>query len=139
MTDTIDKNQLRFEVELYEDILQKDPSNMQTRLQLAYNYYYLGRECGQEEDFRKSLSHDLILHRDEPENATHLYNIACDYALLGDKGLSYKFLEKAVGMGVDYETLENDSDFDSLREEKRFHQILRDAKKRFKINGETHV
>ncbi len=135
----MDKHQLRFEVELYEDILQRDPSNMQTRLQLAYNYYYLGREDGSAEDFRKSLSHDLILHRDEPENSTHLYNIACDYALLGDKDQSFQFLEKAVSRGVDYEMLENDSDFDSLREEKRFHQILSDAKNQFNVNGERHV
>jgi tetratricopeptide (TPR) repeat protein len=53
------------------------------------------------------------------------YNIACGYALLGEKSNALDWLEKAVEMGwKDAAQIEKDSDLDSLRSEERYKKIV---------------
>ena len=126
----MDVKQLKFENTLYQDILDRDPSNTDVRLQLAYNYYYIGREENSSADYEKSLEHDLVLLENAPDNAMYQYNIACDYALLGRIEKSYQFLERAVRLGIDYETLVRDPDFEPMRRDTRFTRILSKAKEK---------
>jgi len=52
---------------------------------------------------------------------SNTYNLACACALKGDKDASLVWLEKALGARfAEQETLENDTDLDSLRDDPRF-------------------
>ena len=55
------------------------------------------------------------------------YNGACGYALAGNKDAALDWLELSVEGGyTDFEHLRNDVDLDSLREERRYQQLLID-------------
>lgn len=57
------------------------------------------------------------------------YNLACIYALRGDKGKTLEYLEKAVSFGnVVYHSMKNDKEMDSLRDDPRFKELLEKAK-----------
>jgi len=54
-----------------------------------------------------------------------LYNVACFYTGLGEKEHAIDLLEQAVSIGWgDRAWMENDSDFESLRDEPRFQALL---------------
>jgi adenylate cyclase len=60
-----------------------------------------------------------------PDDRGVLYNLACFYALAGEKGTAIDFLEKAAAVGrVTREYVEHDSDLDPLREEPRYLALL---------------
>ena len=53
-----------------------------------------------------------------------MYNLACTYALKGDRSLGLEWLEKSINAGFDNsDKLKNDSDIASLRGEYRFKHI----------------
>jgi serine/threonine protein kinase/tetratricopeptide (TPR) repeat protein len=57
----------------------------------------------------------------DPEDSGVLYNVACNFALLGRKAEALDCLEKAVQNGFGHrEWIENDSDLDSIRSDPRF-------------------
>lgn len=57
------------------------------------------------------------------------YNLAGVYALSGDKENAYTWLEKALAKGfTQYQTMEKDTDFESINKEKRFMEILQKVK-----------
>ena len=60
-----------------------------------------------------------------PNETGLLYNVACIYATIGRSGDALDHLERAVGAGYNHkEWLENDSDFESVRNHPRFRAIL---------------
>jgi adenylate cyclase len=60
-----------------------------------------------------------------PDDRGVLYNLACFYALAGEKGTAIDFLEKAAAVGrVTREYVEHDSDLDPVREEPRYLALL---------------
>lgn len=57
-------------------------------------------------------------------NASAMYNLACAYALKGDRAAAFNWLEKAINAGYDdTHNLQTDSDIASLRAEPRFKEI----------------
>ena len=64
----------------------------------------------------------LAIDRDNPDT---LYNLACNYALMGETERALACLEKAnlEGMSI-AEWAENDSDLDSLRGMPRFQALM---------------
>ena len=57
------------------------------------------------------------------------YNIACGYALVGEKHQALEWLEKTVQMGMkDLVHVEKDSDLESLRGEERYKKLVADLK-----------
>lgn len=57
--------------------------------------------------------------------ATQFYNIACAYALKGEKEQAMAWLEKAMKARFsDFETIGNDSEIDSLRSDPRFKKLV---------------
>jgi len=55
------------------------------------------------------------------------YNVACGYALKGDKDRALDWLELCIKGGYDdYDHLRKDTDFDSVRNEKRYKKLLAD-------------
>ena len=62
----------------------------------------------------------------DPSDSGTLYNCACVYALGGQRDDAIKCLDQAVANGFGHrEWLENDSDFDGIRDDPRFQAIVR--------------
>jgi TolB-like protein/Tfp pilus assembly protein PilF len=65
----------------------------------------------------------------EPEGMSPLVNGACLYARLGKKEESLALLEKVFGRGWGHRSwIENDPDYDSLRDDPRFQRLLANIK-----------
>ena len=61
----------------------------------------------------------------DPDEASVLYNVACNYSLLGETEKSLACLEKAFGMGFGHlEWIKNDPDFESIRSHPRFTEMI---------------
>jgi len=62
----------------------------------------------------------------DPEDAGVRYNVACLYALEGQKARAIDCLEEAVGAGfANMEWVEKDPDLDSLRDDPRFQALMK--------------
>jgi adenylate cyclase len=62
----------------------------------------------------------------DPEEPLTLYNVACNYSLLGRIEESIECLERAVKFGYRHKQwLEHDSDLDPLRGHARFQELLK--------------
>jgi adenylate cyclase len=62
----------------------------------------------------------------DSEESTILYNVACTYALLGEKEKALDCLEKAVRNGFGHkEWIENDPDFTILRDHPGYQALLK--------------
>ena len=58
--------------------------------------------------------------------ANTYYNLACSYSLSHQKKAALSALENAIDLGYkDYANMKNDSDFDFIRNEKRFNALLK--------------
>jgi transcriptional regulator GlxA family with amidase domain len=76
----------------------------------------------------KTLQRAADLNKND---ATLLYNLACVYALAGEKEKALQALEKAFGAGfTDSQFASADEDLQSIRDEPRFHEIVRKANDR---------
>jgi TolB-like protein/Flp pilus assembly protein TadD len=65
----------------------------------------------------------------DPTDTGVLYNAACHYSQMGNVEKSIEYLRKALSNGFAHkEWIENDSDFDKLRSDPRFQQLLREMK-----------
>ncbi len=61
----------------------------------------------------------------DPGDPMILYNVACVFAQAGEIDQSIRMLERAVESGFGHKVwIENDSDFDPLRDDPRFHELL---------------
>lgn len=57
------------------------------------------------------------------------YNLACIYALRGDKNKALEYLEKVVSFGnAVYHSMQKDKEMDSLRDDPRFKELLEKAR-----------
>ena len=62
----------------------------------------------------------------EPEEPAILYNVACAYALLGERDRSIDLLSKAFRQGYSHKVwIENDPDFSSIRDHSRFKALMK--------------
>ncbi len=87
----------------------------------AHDLHVSKRYQGAIDAFRKIIED----HPKTRQAVMSAYNVACGYALLGEKDKALEWLEKAVDMGwKDAAHLEKDSDLDSLREEAGFKKLL---------------
>jgi beta-lactamase regulating signal transducer with metallopeptidase domain/Flp pilus assembly protein TadD len=59
------------------------------------------------------------------KTSTSLYNAACSHALAGDAGRAVEELGRAIDAGWDdYDSIADDSDFDPIRDDARFRQLV---------------
>jgi adenylate cyclase len=60
----------------------------------------------------------------DPNEVSTFYNVGCMYALAGEKNRALEYLERAVQLGfAQVEWVDNDSDWDSVRDDLRFQKI----------------
>jgi tetratricopeptide (TPR) repeat protein len=104
-------------LKLMEERLELNPDDPRAWVLSATNYAAVHDREKAEEALRRALAID--------HDALTIYNAACAYALLGDKDKALENLEKAISQGWHHkEWLTHDTDFDFLRDEPRFIEIL---------------
>ncbi len=116
----------------WQRVVEENPVNARFWDQLAGAFY-------QNKEYRKAIpayEKAMQLGSGFPSNAA--YNIACCYALLGDKEAALKWLEKAFDMGFrDLEHSQTDTDLQTLHNDPRFKRIvgLEDVSKMSRVEG----
>lgn len=104
---------------LWEQVVKANPINGNFWERLGTAYYNA-------KDYRKSIpafEKQIELGAGRPWNAA--YNIACNYALLGEKELAIKWLEKALAMKFpSLQHAQTDTDLQSLHGDVRFQKLV---------------
>jgi tetratricopeptide (TPR) repeat protein len=103
---------------LWAQVVENNPTEGRFWDQLARAYY-------DSKEYRKSIAaYEKVLELRFGYPFTAVYNIACDYAMMGEKEQAFKWLEKALDMGFrDLNLVRTDSDFDSIRTDPRFRKL----------------
>lgn len=108
-----------FEIHFCEQILRTDANHIEAMV-------LLGDACTRMGDFKRGLELDLRLSKIKPDNNLIRYNLACSYALTGQKDKAINTLHKAVELGYrDVEHLRQDHDLDAIKSDPRFQNIVR--------------
>ncbi len=111
-----------FEIEIFENILRRDPKDRTVIEALSGLYPRAGR-------LDDSLKMDRKLVRLDPDNPTVHYNLACSLALKKRKKDAVVALSKAIAKGFhDYKWLSRDPDLNALREHPEFVALLKEFK-----------
>jgi tetratricopeptide (TPR) repeat protein len=113
---------LDFEIQFLEKILQDKPDFVQILAVLAENYTKKGR-------YEDGLKIDRKLSYLKPDDPFVFYNLACSYALLDKIDEALEAMECAFRYGYsDWNHLLHDEDLGNLRRDKRFREMLIKAK-----------
>ena len=112
-----DRNELIFDKNFYEKLLQKNPGYVEAMSNLAEIYTKLG-------DFEKGLDMDILISKQTPNDPIVHYNLACSYSLTGKIILARDSLMKSIQLGYqDFAYILNDSDLENLRNHVEFGKI----------------
>src|SRR5215210_5043312 len=104
---------------LWEKVVKINPVEGRFWNQLASVYYNA-------KDYRKSIpAYEKQIELGYGSKASAAYNIACDYALLGEKEQALKWLEKAFEMRfLSLQNAQTDTDLESIRNEPRYRNLV---------------
>jgi serine/threonine protein kinase/tetratricopeptide (TPR) repeat protein len=104
---------------LIEEVLEKNPQ--MDGIRPLYAMYLAG--AGRTEEAKAQISNEALnLCRSDHDMA---YWLGSTYALLGDKDLAFKWLNRAVKLGNENKPrFENDINLDSLRDDPRFAELM---------------
>jgi TolB-like protein/Tfp pilus assembly protein PilF len=106
-------------LKLIEDRLALNPDDARACNLAALTYSKLGESEPALEFVRRSLEID-------PDDPMLLYNVACTYSMLGKADDALSCLERSIDRGFGHrEWIENDSDFNAIRDMPRFQAIQR--------------
>jgi len=112
-------DEAQFEINFCEEILRSDKNHFEAMVLLGDAYTRKG-------DYNKGLELDLRLTNIKPDNKLLRYNLACSYALTGQKENAILCLNKAVELGYrDLEHLRQDHDLDVLKTDPRFQDLVK--------------
>ncbi len=113
------KGEIEEAIEMMGDVLEKNPKMEGIRPLYAI---FLARN-GQTEDAREQLNPEsLSISKADHDMA---YWVGAAYAILGEKDLAFKWLNRAVKLGNENKPLyEKDKSLDSLRDDERFKALL---------------
>ncbi len=112
---------LDFEIDFYERLIKTNPDYVEALIPLAEAYTQKGR-------IHEGLEIDKRLSRLREDDPVVHYNLACSYALVGEKEAALAALRMAVSLGYDdWKHLIKDPDLKSLHDEAAFKALLRDA------------
>ena len=112
-------NDTEFDIHFCEDILRQHGTHFEALVLLGDAYTRKG-------DFQKGLELDLRLSTIKPDNNLVRYNLACSYALTGQKEKALLCLNKAIELGYrDLEHLRQDHDLDTVKSDPRFQLLVK--------------
>jgi tetratricopeptide (TPR) repeat protein len=113
------RSHLQKAVEMGQQRLEADPTRSDVRLMLSWYQAMLGEE--------EASRQTLVTALDQrPNNSHYLYIAGVVTTLLGDTATALDYLEKAVELGWGISELQTSVEFDSLREEPRFQELLKE-------------
>jgi tetratricopeptide (TPR) repeat protein len=114
------QSQLEFELDFYNGILERYPCYVDALRAHANNLTLKGR-------YAEGLQVDKRLVQLRPTDPLAYYNLACSYALLKRPEQAIKTLRRAIELGYrDFRYMKEDRDLDSIRQDPRFRQLLRE-------------
>ena len=117
--DTPLPDQADLEIDLCEHVLRDDPTHVEAMVLLGDAFTRKG-------EYQKGLEFDLRLSLLKPDNKLIRYNLACSYALTGQKDNALNCLNKAVELGyTDLDHLRKDTDLDTIKSDPRFQTIIK--------------
>jgi len=113
------ENQLDFEIEFLEGVLENNPCHEDALIYLGHAYTARG-------DYERGLEIDRRLVKLRPHDATAFYNLACSYSLLGMIEESLEALQTAIQKGFrNLRYMLDDPDLANLRKDARFREMLK--------------
>jgi lipopolysaccharide biosynthesis regulator YciM len=117
--DTVLPDQTDLEIDLCQNVLREDPTHVEAMVLLGDAFTRKG-------EYQKGLEFDLRLSQLKPENKLIRYNLACSYALTGQKDKALTCLNKAIELGyADLDHLKKDTDLDTIKSDPRFQSIIK--------------
>ena len=118
-----DQSQLDFELDFFAKILDRHPNFVDVLRVHGNNLSLKGR-------YADGLAVDKRLAHLRPGDPLAYYNLACSYALIKKNDLALKTLRRSIELGYrDFRYMREDRDLDSLRNDPRFRQLLREFDK----------
>jgi tetratricopeptide (TPR) repeat protein len=118
------ESQLDFELKFFGAILERHPDYLDVLRKMAELLTLKGR-------YRDGLEVDQRLVRLRPQDPLTHYNLACSYALLKRTEAALKTLRKAIELGYrDFRFIKQDRDLDSIRNDPRYRQLIREFENR---------
>ncbi len=108
--------------------------------QSGREWYERAYELHNDEHFREAIEgfKQAISHGYRVEDS--MYNIACGYAQLDDAPNAVKWLRDAINAGYDnYDHIASDDDFDPIREDAQFKQVIAEAPDRERHKSEDRL
>jgi tetratricopeptide (TPR) repeat protein len=112
------REQYEFEVDFFSAIITSRNDYLEALRPLANALTELGF-------YKKGLEVDLRICMLAPKDSVAHYNLACSYALVGNKRDAFLMLRKAVGLGYkDFSHIRRDTDLRSLHGEPDFEAIF---------------
>jgi tetratricopeptide (TPR) repeat protein len=112
-------SEAELEIGMCEEILRANPTHFEALVLLGDAYTRRG-------EYAKGLELDLKLSKIKPDNKMIRYNLACSYALTGEKEKALSCLNKAVELGYrDIEHLRQDHDLDGIKTDPRFQNLIK--------------
>jgi tetratricopeptide (TPR) repeat protein len=113
-----EEEDLDFEIEFYEAVLQRAPNSVDVLMALSNNYTRRGL-------FEQGLGIDLRLCELRANDPIVHYNLACSYSLLGRSGEALEALAQAVRLGYsDFAFMQEDPDLEGVRSDPRYAPFL---------------
>lgn len=113
----MEKRDLAFEIRFFERLVKEHPDFVEALGPLAEAYTRAGR-------YTEGLRADQRLARLRKRDPVVHYNLACSYALTGDKDKALGALAKALALGFEHRSLlARDPDLKSLRRDPRFKKL----------------
>ena len=120
LTRLAEQSQLDFEIDFFSGVLEHKPDYVDVLRVMGNNLTLKGR-------YSQGLVIDRRLVQLRPNDPLAHYNLACSYALMKRPDLSITTLRQAIELGYrDFRYIREDHDFDSIRQDPRFRQLLRE-------------
>jgi hypothetical protein len=114
----VDQSQIDFELEFFTGVLERSPEYVDVLRLMSKLLTLKGR-------YAEGLQIDRRLVQLCASDPLAHYNLACRYARLKRPDQCLKMLRKAVELGYrDFRYIREDRDFDSVRHDPRFRQLL---------------
>jgi tetratricopeptide (TPR) repeat protein len=102
----------------FERVPTQDGKHLELRMSMAWCFKRIGR-------LDKAIEAMKLAYRESPKTAVVLYNLACYYALAGEKDEALSWLGRAIRMDGSYrQRVPKESDFDSIRNDRDFQYLM---------------
>jgi tetratricopeptide (TPR) repeat protein len=117
------RSQVDFEIDFFEQILNRDPVYVDVLRNLGELFSVKG--C-----HRRALQVDLRHVALRPNDPLAIYNLSCDYSLLGQYSEAIQSLRRAIRVGYrDVEHMLADTDLTPLHRHPEFEALLQELQK----------